>query len=137
MIAKKYIIPPMVYMKVNIANLIYLAMGVLGIFLALKLFNGGLSAVDKKEVISYIKEGALIVDVRSGEEYASGYYKNAKNIPVDQVESRLKDFGDKNGKIVVYCRSGGRSSRAKSILEANGFKNVVNGGGLSDMPEVK
>lgn len=93
--------------------------------------------MDKKEVISHIKEGALIVDVRSGEEYASGHYANAKNIPVDQVESRLKEFGDKDRKIVVYCRSGGRSSKAKSILEANGFKNIVNGGGLSDMPEVK
>lgn len=124
-------------MKVNIANLIYLAIGILGIFFALKLMNGGISAVDKKEVISHIKEGALIVDVRTGEEYASGHYPNAKNIPVDQVESKLKDFGSKEGKIVVYCRSGGRSSKAKAILEANGFKNVVNGGGLSDMPEVK
>jgi len=127
----------MVYMKMNITNLIYLAMGVLGVFLALRLFNGGIGAVDKKEVISHIKEGALIVDVRTGEEYASGHYANAKNIPVDQVESRLKEFGDKDRKIVVYCRSGGRSSKAKSILEANGFKNIVNGGGLSDMPEVK
>lgn len=127
----------MVFMKLNMANLIYLAMGVLGIFLALKLFNGGVSAVDKKDVISYIKEGALIVDVRTTEEYASGHYQNAKNIPVDQVESRIKDFGNKEGKVVVYCRSGGRSSKAKAILEANGFTNVVNGGGLSDMPEVK
>ena len=106
-------------------------MGVLGVFLALRLFNGGIGAVDKKEVISHIKEGALIVDVRSGEEYASGHYANAKNIPVDQVESRLKEFGDKDRKIVVYCRSGGRSSKAKSILEANGFKNIVNGLGKS------
>ena len=41
----------------NITNLIYLAMGVLGVFLALRLFNGGIGAVDKKEVISHIKEG--------------------------------------------------------------------------------
>jgi phage shock protein E len=127
----------MVYMKMNLVNLIYLAIGVFGIFFAVKLFNGGVFAVDKKEVISYIKEGALIVDVRTGEEFASGHYNNAKNIPVDQVESRLKDFGSKEGKIVVYCRSGGRSSKAKAILEANGFKNIINGGGLSDMPEIK
>ena len=68
----------MVYMKVNIGNLIYLAIGILGIFFALKLVNGGISAVDKKEVISHIKDGALIVDVRTGEEYASGHYPNAK-----------------------------------------------------------
>lgn len=124
-------------MKMNFGNLVYLAMGILGVLLAIKLFNGGTFAVDKKEVISFIKDGALIVDVRSSEEYASGHYSNAKNISVDQVESRLKEFGDKERKIVVYCRSGGRSSKAKGILEANGFKNVVNGGGLSDMPEIK
>jgi|GEM_PF-506565 phage shock protein E len=127
----------MVYMKTNFVNLVYLAIGVFGVFLAIRYFNGGIGAVDKKEVISYIKDGALIVDVRTGEEYASGHYANAKNIPVDQVESRLNEFGNKEGKIVVYCRSGGRSSKAKGILEANGFKNIVNGGGLSDMPEVK
>ena len=92
----------MAYMKLSIINLLYIAIGFVGIFFALKIFNGGISAVDKKEVISYIKEGALIVDVRSGEEYASGHYQNAKNIPVDQVESRLKDFGNKDGKVVVY-----------------------------------
>lgn len=115
----------------------YLAVGVFGVLLALRFLNKGVGAVDKKDVIDYIKGGALIVDVRSGEEYASGHYANAKNIPVDQVESRLSEFGDKERKIVVYCRSGGRSGRAKGILDANGFKNVVNGGGLSDMPEVK
>jgi phage shock protein E len=127
----------MVYMKMNFINLIYMAMGVFGIFLVIRLFNGGVAAVDKKEVISLIKGGALIVDVRTGDEFASGHYAKAKNIPVDQVESRLKEFGSKEGKIIVYCRSGGRSSKAKSILEANGFTNVVNGGGLTDMPEVK
>ncbi|HMV43426.1 MAG TPA: rhodanese-like domain-containing protein [Leptospiraceae bacterium] len=124
-------------MKMNFINLMYLAVGVFGVLLALRFLNKGVGAVDKKDVIDYIKGGALIVDVRSGEEYASGHYANAKNIPVDQVESRLSEFGDKERKIVVYCRSGGRSGRAKGILDANGFKNVVNGGGLSDMPEVK
>lgn len=127
----------MVYMKINFEYIIFLAMGILGIFLALRFFNGGISAVDKKEVITYIKEGALVVDVRTPEEFASGKYPNAKNIPVDQIESRLKEFGDKDRKIVVHCRSGARSSKAKSILESNGFKSVINAGGLSDMPEIK
>lgn len=124
-------------MKLNFINLMYLGIGVFGVLLVIRFLNKGVGAVDKKDVVDYIKGGALIIDVRTADEYASGHYANAKNIPVDQVESRLSEFGDKERKIVVYCRSGGRSGRAKGILDANGFKNVINGGGLSDMPEVK
>ncbi len=90
--------------------------------------------MSKNDVKSKIDAGAFIVDVRSPAEYAEGHYPKAVNIPVDQVESRLGDFGSKDREIVVYCRSGGRSSRAKQILEAAGYSKVTNGGGLGDMP---
>ncbi|HOZ75204.1 MAG TPA: rhodanese-like domain-containing protein [Flavobacterium sp.] len=74
-----------------------------------------------------IKEGAFLVDVRSVAEFADGHVKGSVNIPVDQVQSQLSRFKDKK-QIVVFCRSGMRSSQAKSILERNGFSNVTNGG---------
>jgi phage shock protein E len=74
-----------------------------------------------------IKEGAFLVDVRSAGEFANGHVKGSVNIPVDQVQSQLSRFKDKK-QIVVFCRSGMRSSQAKSILERNGFSNVTNGG---------
>jgi phage shock protein E len=81
-----------------------------------------------------IKAGALVVDVRTEAEFAAGAYPGATNIPLDQVEKRLADFGDRKRAIVVYCRSGNRSGQAKVILEKNGFSDVTNGGGLKDMP---
>ncbi len=74
-----------------------------------------------------IKESDFLADVRSPGEYAQGSVKGSVNIPVDQVEMQLDKFRDKK-QIVVFCRSGMRSSRAKDILEKNGFTNVTNGG---------
>lgn len=74
-----------------------------------------------------IKEGAFLVDVRTPGEFASGSVKGAVNIPVNQVQSQISKFkGKKN--IVVFCKSGGRSMQAKSILKRNGIQNVYNGG---------
>jgi len=50
------------------------------------------------------------------------------------VEKRLADFGDHKHPVVLYCRSGHRAGVAKSILQKNGFSDVTNGGGLTDMP---
>lgn len=114
--------------------LIFSGMAIL-LFLIFKFMNGGVKAVDKTQVLKMIQEGALVIDVRSPEEFASGHYQNAINIPVDQVQSRIKEFGNPDTKIVLYCRSGGRAGSAKGVLDSKGFKNVVNAGGLSDMPK--
>jgi rhodanese-related sulfurtransferase len=87
--------------------------------------------------ITVIPPGALIVDVRTPEEYQSGHYPGAVNIPLDQIESRLDEFGAKHRPIVVYCRSGHRSTIAKEKLLAAGFSEVYNGGGLSRIMEIK
>lgn len=74
-----------------------------------------------------ISDGAFLVDVRSPSEFSSGNVKGSINIPLDQILKELDKFkGKKN--IVVFCRSGMRSSQAKAILEQNGFTNVTNGG---------
>lgn len=87
------------------------------------LFGGG-PTVDLKNIIS---EGAFLVDVRTPMEFAEGHVKGSVNIPLNIVTSQLAKFKNKKN-IVVFCRSGGRSSQAKSILEQNGFTNVINGG---------
>jgi phage shock protein E len=89
---------------------------------------------DAAVVREKIKAGALVVDVRTPAEFASGAYQGAINIPLDQVEKRLADFGARKHAIVVYCRTGNRSGQAKVILEKNGFSDVTKGGGLKDMP---
>ncbi|MBS1667334.1 MAG: rhodanese-like domain-containing protein [Bacteroidetes bacterium] len=88
-----------------------------------QLFGTG-TTVDLKSIID---DGAFLVDVRTPGEFADGHVKGSVNIPLDQVALQLAKFKNKKN-IVVFCRSGGRSSQAKSILEQNGFTNVVNGG---------
>jgi phage shock protein E len=74
-----------------------------------------------------------VVDVRTTDEYEEEHYPDALLIPVDQVSTRLSEFGDKDQPIVVYCASGARSAYAAKILRQAGFKDVTNAGGLSDM----
>jgi len=93
---------------------------------------------DPETARKLIAAGVPVVDVRTEEEYAEDHVPSARNIPVDAVADRLADFeqlvgGDKSKPIVVYCESGSRSRKAKSILDAAGFTNVVNGGGLGDL----
>ena len=86
------------------------------------------------QVKNKIKAGAKIVDVRTPGEFESGHYKGAVNIPLQEINTRLAEFGDKTKPVVVYCRSGRRSAEAKRILLENGYKDVTDGGGLTDMP---
>ncbi len=81
-----------------------------------------------------IKAGAKIIDVRTAEEFNEEHYPNALNIPVDQIRQRLTEFGEKNTPIVVYCASGSRSAFAARMLKSAGYTDVINAGGLDDMP---
>jgi len=81
-------------------------------------------AVDLKTIID---EGAFLVDVRSPGEFNSGHVKGSVNIPLDSIPNQLAKFKNKKN-IIVFCRSGMRSSQAKNILKQNGFTNVINGG---------
>jgi len=85
---------------------------------------GGSQTADLKDVIA---EGAFLVDVREAGEFASGSVKGAVNIPLGSIQTQLSKFKDKKN-IIVFCRSGNRSSQAKAVLSQNGIKNVYNGG---------
>lgn len=88
----------------------------------------------QSELKALLDGKGTVVDVRTPAEFASGHHPRAINIPVDQVESRLAEFGDKSKPVVVYCASGSRSGRAKQILENAGYKQVINAGGFRDLP---
>jgi phage shock protein E len=76
---------------------------------------------------------ALILDVRTSEEFNSGHLKNAKNISVQILNENLSGITSwKNKPVLVYCHSGARSSAASQILNKNGFTNISNMiGGIS------
>lgn len=81
-----------------------------------------------------IKSGAKVVDVRTTEEFREEHYPDALNIPIDQIRQRLSEFGEKDSSIVVYCASGARSAFAAKMLKSAGYTDVINAGGLDDMP---
>jgi phage shock protein E len=78
--------------------------------------------------------GATVLDVRTDREYAGGHYKGAIHIPVNELSDRMGELGKKDKPVVIYCLSGGRAGHAKKMLDAAGFKDVTNAGGLGRMP---
>jgi phage shock protein E len=93
-----------------------------------KLFGGG-SSIDYSELV---KNGAQIIDVRTKGEYQSGHIKGSVNIPLDVLKSNLSKIR-KDKTVITCCASGMRSGSAKSILSANGFSEVHNGGGWQSL----
>jgi phage shock protein E len=96
------------------------------------------SAPSGAAAVSAVASAALVIDVREPSEFAAGHLEAAENIPVGQVEGRVDEIasklnGDKSKHIVVYCKSGGRSARAKDALEKAGFQNVTNAGGYDQL----
>lgn len=86
------------------------------------------SEVTNAVIREKLKKGALVIDVRTPAEFLSGHYNRAKNIPVQELQGRLSELGDKNQPIVVYCASGMRSAMAAKILTQAGFTDVINAG---------
>jgi phage shock protein E len=80
-----------------------------------------------------IKQGAVILDVRSKDEFASGHIIGSINISVDQLANNLTKLKDKNKPIITCCASGMRSAMAKNVLKSNGYSQVYNGGGWSSL----
>ena len=78
---------------------------------------------------------AAIIDVRTPEEYAAGHVEGAVNIPYEQIASGIKTVKGlkKDQPVLVYCRSGRRSAIAKKMLEKDGFKRILDGGGISEL----
>jgi len=81
-----------------------------------------------------IKAGAKIIDVRSPAEFADGAYPGAVNVPLHVLAAKVDELGPKEAPIVLYCASGARSAQAARLLKQAGYANVVNAGGLDDMP---
>ncbi|MEQ8906510.1 rhodanese-like domain-containing protein [Ekhidna sp.] len=87
----------------------------------------GLFTGKKKKIEEFIKQGAVIIDVRSKTEFEGGHLRTSKNIPMDSIPSYMGQL-DKTKPIITCCASGMRSGQVKRMLKANGFK-AMNGGG--------
>ncbi len=86
-------------------------------------------STDFKQLFS---EGAIIIDVRSREEYNSGHIEGSRNVPLDSLKKEAAKIKSLNKPVITVCLSGGRSAVAKSILSGAGIE-VYNGGGWSGL----
>ena len=83
------------------------------------------------EILVAIESQALIVDVRTPEEFADGHYPGAINIPHETIVDGLNQLGvTTDTAVILYCRSGNRSGQAEQVLQEKGFTEARNAGGL-------
>jgi len=83
--------------------------------------------ISAKDALEKIKNGALVIDVRSASEFSSGHLAKAINIPLDEIETALpKRVKDKNQVLLLHCASGMRSGMAKTKLIGMGYTNAFN-----------
>lgn len=96
---------------------------------------GFLSFLQTRDINSGVRsflstEGAVLLDVRTPEEYADGHIEGSQNIPLQIIERTESVIKDKSTPIFVYCRSGARSAQATNILKRMGYTNVEDIGGI-------
>ena len=76
-------------------------------------------------------DGAVLLDVRTPQEYREGHVPGSKNVPLQQLDKISSVIDNKNVPMFVYCYSGGRSRQATSMLQHMGYTNVQNIGGIA------
>ena len=74
--------------------------------------------------------GAVLLDVRTAEEFAGGHIPGSVNVPLDRLE-QVARRAEKDTPLFVYCRSGARSASAAAVLEQEGYGQVRNIGGIA------
>ncbi|NAW79529.1 rhodanese-like domain-containing protein [Vibrio sp. V33_P6A3T137] len=98
------------------------------------LLSGTAGASPRAEMAwSMIAEGAVLIDVRTEQEFMQGHLDSAQHIPLSEImNSGLTQFA-KDQPIVLYCRTGNRSNIAKQHLIKQGFTHVHDAGGLDEI----
>lgn len=84
-----------------------------------------------KPVIDFeylVNAGAVLLDVRNFEEYQEGHIRGAINVPIDKLKTDVSAIPNKQQPIIACCSNGTRSAVATSLLIANGYQYVYNGG---------
>ena len=101
------------------------------LFSSINLVYGKYTSIDVATANDMITGGSypnlIILDVRTQSEYNEGHLENTVLIPLSELESRIDEILPyKDTEIIVYCKGGGRSAQASSILDSNNFTKVFN-----------
>jgi rhodanese-related sulfurtransferase len=87
-----------------------------------------------KKIEDFKSRGAVILDVRTKGEYQGGAIPGSKNIPLQQISSKMNEIKKWNKPVITCCASGMRSGSAAAILRSNGVE-VMNGGGWFNLSQ--
>lgn len=83
--------------------------------------------ISAQDAAAYLKNGALVIDVRSRGEFDSGHLTNAINIPLDQIATAVPERVKDNSQVLLlHCASGMRSGMAQKKLNSLGYTNAFN-----------
>ena len=102
-------------------DLVWIGLGGLLLWMAVRHFLMVRRRISGPAAREKVREGALLLDVRSPGEFAADHIEGAVNIPVDRLETRLEGVS-KDRPVVVYCRSGARSYAASRLLSRHGYE---------------
>ncbi len=83
----------------------------------------------KVDVHELLRNGAVLIDVRTPSEFSAGHAKGATNIPLDKINANVSKIKQLKKPVVLCCQSGMRSGQATAILKGAGVQDVYNGGG--------
>lgn len=97
---------------------------------------GWLSGNDDEAVKEMLSNGAVVIDVRSPEEFKGGHVKGSKNYPLQRIEGKVDELKKIGKPLVLCCASGGRSGRATQFLKSKGIT-CANGGGWRQVDALK
>ena len=90
-------------------------------------FNLFGSSTSVSVIEEYLDKNAIVIDVRTVEEFEDGHVQGSKNIPLNQIGARIEELKKYGKPIITCCRSGARSGSAATILKQHGM-DAINGG---------
>ncbi len=87
----------------------------------------GLMEINKEQLDKKVELGAVLIDVRSPQEFQEGHLKNAILLPEYEIKENVSEIlPDKSQTIIVYCSTGHRGIKAQRLLQKMGYQQVYN-----------
>lgn len=119
-------------------QLVYVLFVILSVWLVTPVMAGGGDPEAARQAWPMIENGALLIDVRSEEEFKAGHLDGAINISWDKTDALIAAIGsDKQRQVVFYCHSGNRAGKSIDELKTKGYANIFNATGLEALIETK
>lgn len=118
-------------------QIVYAILVLLAVWLISPVLAGGNPEAAKK-AWPMIESGALLVDVRSKEEFAQGHLEGAIHIDWNNTDALMQAIGmDTSRQVVFYCRTGNRAGKSITVLETKGYTNIFNATGLGALEKTR